>query len=186
MSPMTLAEALERRRSTRDFYPAPLSAEQQAHLLWAAQGTTGTGTEQGRTSPSAGALYPLEIYAVTPEGVFHYIPDGHRVMLHARGDKRSDLCAAALGQKVICLAPFTMAISAVFERTFQKYGAERGSRYVYLEAGHAAQNVLLAATALGLGGVGIGAFTDDKVRQVLELPMDHMPLYLIALGKPRP
>jgi SagB-type dehydrogenase family enzyme len=76
-------------------------------------------------------------------------------------------------------------ITAVYARTEQRYGVERGTRYVHLEAGHAAQNVLLQATALGLGAVPIGSFSDSEIRTVLTLPEDHAPLYLIPVGKPR-
>lgn len=183
-SSMTLEQALRSRRSVRDFQAEPLSMELISQLLWAAQGKTGAGGE--RTSPSAGALYPLELYILTHQGVFHYVPEGHGMELHRGGDRRKALHEAALGQDALRSAPVIMVFTGVFERTFAKYGGERGSRYVYLEAGHAAQNVLLAATALELGALSVGAFNDQKVREALELPLDHFPLYLIVLGRPKP
>ncbi len=180
---LTLEEALAQRRSVREFADAPLTLTELGQLLWAAQGTTHPAGL--RTAPSAGALYPLQVYAVTREAVYHYLPQGHQMTTHVRGDVRSALHAAALRQDSVLQAPATMVIAAVYARTAQKYGEERSPRYVHLEAGHAAQNVLLQAVALGLGAVPIGAFEDDRVRQVLTLPSDQQPLYLIPIGHPR-
>lgn len=182
-SSMSLEQALRSRRSMRDFQSEPLSIELISQLFWAAQGKTGPNGE--RTSPSAGALYPLELYVLTHQGVFHYVSEGHGMVLQLGSDRRKALHEAALGQDALRSAPVIMVFTGVFERTFAKYGGERGSRYVYLEAGHAAQNVLLAATALELGALSVGAFNDQKVREALELPLDHFPLYLIGLGRPR-
>ncbi len=180
--PVALEEALEQRRSVREFLSDPLSDAELGQLLWAAQGVTDpTGR---RTAPSAGALYPLEIYAVTPRGVLQYDPASHSVTVWLAGDHRRDLMNAALRQEAIGEAPVTLVIAAVYERTAVKYG-ERGARYVQLEAGHAAQNVLLEAVALGLGAVPIGAFSDERVEALLELPADERVLYLIPVGHPR-
>ncbi len=181
--PMSLERALAERRSVRDFTDERLTLEELAQLLWAAQGITADWG--GRTAPSAGALYPLEVYAVTPGGLYHYLPDGHRADVLRADDLRRPLAAAALGQSAVAEAPAVLVIAAVFRRTEVKYG-ERAERYVHLEAGHAAQNVLLQAVALGLGGVPIGAFSDREVQRVLGLPADHEPLYLIPVGHPAP
>lgn len=181
--PMSLERALAARRSVRDFTDERLTLEELAQLLWAAQGITADWG--GRTAPSAGALYPLEVYAVTPGGLYHYLPDGHRADVLRADDLRRPLAAAALGQSAVAEAPAVLVIAAVFRRTEVKYG-ERAERYVHLEAGHAAQNVLLQAVALGLGGVPIGAFSDREVQRVLGLPADHEPLYLIPVGHPAP
>jgi SagB-type dehydrogenase family enzyme len=181
---MSLEEALARRRSMRDFAATPLSPGELGQLLWAAQGIT--SQDGRRTAPSAGALYPLELYAVTAEAVYHYEPGGHRLSVHLPGDRRPELYAAALSQAPVLEAPAVLVIAAVVERTERKYGAERSPRYVHLEAGHAAQNILLQAVALDLGAVPVGAFYDDRVQQALGLPADHQPLYLIPVGHPRP
>jgi SagB-type dehydrogenase family enzyme len=181
--PLSLEEALRGRRSVRAFTDTALTLDEIGQLLWAAQGIT--DPRGYRTAPSAGALYPLEVYAVTPEGVFHYEPVNHALVSLSGEDVRGSLAAAALGQQPILDSPLILTITAVFERTEVKYGSERGPRYVYLEAGHAAQNVLLEAVALGLGAVPIGAFDDAEVMQVLGLPPDHLPLYLIPVGNPR-
>jgi SagB-type dehydrogenase family enzyme len=180
---LTLEETLARRRSVREFKGEPLTLAELGQLLWAAQGVT---NQYGfRTAPSAGALYPLEVYAVTHEGVYHYEPQGHWLTVHLAGDLRPALYEAALRQDPVLNAPVVFVITAVYGRTAAKYGAERSPRYVHLEAGHAAQNVLLQAVALNLGAVPIGAFYDERVREVLKLPSDQQPLYLIPVGRPR-
>jgi SagB-type dehydrogenase family enzyme len=177
-----LEEALARRRSTREFGTTPLTTAELGQFLWAAQGITGAGGF--RTAPSAGALYPLEIYVTTAEGVFHYEADGHRLSTVGHDDARQALYEAALRQEPIRRAPAVFVVTAVYARTAAKYGEERGPRYVHLEAGHAAQNLLLEAVALGLGAVPIGAFDDEEVQAALGLPPDHAPLYLIPVGHP--
>lgn len=180
---LSLEETLAKRRSVREFTDAPLTAEELGQLLWAAQGITHPAGY--RTAPSAGALYPLEAYVLTPEGFYQYEPQGHRLSLLQKGDLRSALCEAALGQETVAEAPAVFVLAAVYERTEKKYGVERSPRYVHLEAGHATQNLLLEAVALGLGAVPIGAFSDDQVKEVLSLPEDHQPVYLIPVGHPR-
>lgn len=177
---MSLEGALAQRRSVRTFGEKALTDAEIGQLLWAAQGIT---RPQGyRTAPSAGALYPLELYVATASGVYHYTPDGHLLGAIQDGDAREAIFRAALNQEPVRDAPAVFAITAVYERTAAKYGAERGQRYVHLEAGHAAQNLLLQAVALGLGAVPIGAFDDEGVQDALGLPPDHMPLYLIPVG----
>jgi SagB-type dehydrogenase family enzyme len=180
---VSLEQTLAERRSTRGFTNEPLTLEEISQLLWAAQGITVEWG--GRTAPSAGALYPLEVYVVTPDGVYHYLPEGHRAELLSTADLRKPLTDAALGQTAVSDAPAVVVIAAVFARTEAKYG-ERAERYVHLEAGHVAQNVLLQAVAMGLAGVPIGAFSDSAVQRVLDLPTDHEPLYLIPVGHPMP
>ncbi len=180
---LSLEEVLARRRSVRQFNDTPLTLAEVGQLLWAAQGLT---DERGfRTAPSAGALYPLEVYVVTAEGIFHYEPAGHRLRPVGRGDLRRALQGAALGQEAVGQGAALFVIAAVYERTARKYGVERSPRYVHLEAGHATQNLLLEAVALGLGAVPIGAFDDEQVQQVLGLPADHKPLYLVPVGHPQ-
>ena len=180
---VSLEEALSQRRSVREFSPGQLTERQLSQLLWAVQGTT--SPEGYRTAPSAGALYPLEIYVVLPAGFYHYDPARHRLDRISREDLRPALCRAALEQQAIREAEAVCVVAAVYERTSQKYGAARSPRYVHLEAGHAAQNLLLEAVALGLGAVPMGAFHDAEVQKALSLPRNHEPLYLIPAGKPR-
>jgi SagB-type dehydrogenase family enzyme len=182
-SETSLEEALVRRRSVREFNAQPLTAGELGQLLWAAQGIT---RERGfRTAPSAGALYPLEMYLATTDGVFHYQPHDHQLLVTSPEDAREKLYQAALEQEPVRQAPAVFIVTAVYERTATKYGEDRGPRYVHLEAGHAAQNLLLEAAALELGAVPIGAFHDEEIQRALELPADHQPLYLIPVGHPR-
>lgn len=176
---LSLEEALAKRRSTRTFSDRPLSQEDLAQLLWAAQGQT--SADGKRSAPSAGALYPLEVYAITSSAVCHYLPAKHKLELLSRSDLRPALSKAAFGQASVAEAPCVFAISAVEARTSSKYGA-RGSLYVKLEAGHAAQNVLLQATALGLGSVPVGGFDPDDVARLIGCPAPERVLYLLAVG----
>jgi SagB-type dehydrogenase family enzyme len=177
---LTLEEALAKRRSVREFSDVPLTLEELGQLLWAAQGIT--HPLGYRSAPSAGALYPLEVYVILREGVYQYDPLEHRLFSHQQGDLRLALHEAALQQEAVLKAPAIFVIAAVYERTEKKYGEERSPRYVHLEAGHAAQNLLLQAVALDLSAVPVGAFYDQKIIEVLSLPADHQPLYLIPVG----
>jgi SagB-type dehydrogenase family enzyme len=178
---MSLEEAMARRASVRDFRQRTLTTEEIGQILWSAGGQTRPWG--GRTVPSAGALYPLEIDMVTPDGVFRYLPERHEMQPRAAGDLRARLAAAALHQNCVAQAPAVVVISAVYERTKRRYGS-RAERYVHMEAGHAAQNIHLEAVALGLGSVAVGAFNDDEVHRVLGLGKDETPLYLIPVGEP--
>ncbi|MGB2799363.1 MAG: SagB/ThcOx family dehydrogenase [Dehalococcoidia bacterium] len=185
-SDVSLEETLLYRRSIRDYTDEALSLAEVSQLLWAAQGITEAWG--GRTAPSAGALYPLEVYLVVGDvegltpGVYQYRPDGHELVKVKDGDVRGELAEAALGQDSVRNGAIDIVIAAVYERTTVKYG-ERGIRYVHMEAGHAAQNVYLQANALDLGTVTIGAFYDDSVRDIVGMPGDVAPLYVIPVGK---
>ncbi|MBI5699412.1 SagB/ThcOx family dehydrogenase [Candidatus Saganbacteria bacterium] len=177
---ITLEESLAHRRSERSFQTAGLTNEQIAQLLWAAQGIT-ERTWGFRTAPSAGGTYPLEIYLVKRDGVFHYLPLTHSLEKTKDTDCRPSLTRASLGQDFLGDAPVVIVIAADFEKTEVKFGA-RAQRYVHLEAGHVAENILLQAEALGLGAAPVGSFWDDVVKAVLDLPYAHDPLYLIPVG----
>jgi len=178
---MPLVEALDRRRSVRTFAATALDDRELGQLLWAAQGATGDGR---RTAPSAGATYPLEVLVATARGLFRYLPGEHALRLVDLSDLRPALADAAGQQEFVATAPAVMIITAVTERTAARYGAERARRYVVLEAGHAAQSVLLAATALGLGSVPVGAFDDRQLARLLGLAAGEEPLYMLPVGHP--
>ena len=181
--PLSLERAISQRRSVRAFQDTPLTEAELGQLLWAAQGIT--HPRGFRTAPSAGALYPLELYVVTAEGIHHYTARDHTLRTVSHQPAQSALHEAALGQDAVRTAPAVIVITAVYERTAQKYGDQRSPRYVHMEAGHAAQNLLLEAVALNLGAVPVGAFHDEEVQAALALPSDHEPLYLIPVGHPR-
>jgi SagB-type dehydrogenase family enzyme len=175
---VSLEEALAGRRSERSFVRRTLDREQISQLLWAAQGVTRRGL---RTAPSAGALYPLEVYLVSGEGIYRHLPRSHELERIAEGDILPQLARAALDQGCIREAPVSIVIAAVYQRTERRYG-DRAARYVWIEAGHVAQNIHLQAVAMGLGSVPVGAFDDRQVHRVLSLPEDQMPLYIIPVG----
>ena len=179
-----LEAALAARRSVRNFHEEPLTEAQIGQLLWAAQGIT--HPNRYRTAPSAGALYPLEVYAATADGLFLYNPEDHSLVQILTGDPRPRLYEAALEQAPVREAPLVIVITGVYARTIAKYGKDRAPLYVHLEAGHAAQNVLLQAVALGLGAVPIGGFYETQVKDALSLPKEQTPLYLIPVGKTDP
>jgi SagB-type dehydrogenase family enzyme len=185
-SSMSIEEALLARRSIRAYSEEGLSLTEASQLLWAAQGITHPSGY--RTAPSAGALYPLEVYLVVGRvegfsaGVYQYLPAEHALVQILEGDIRASLASAALGQSAVEDAPVSLVITAVFERTTHKYG-ERGLRYVYMETGSAAQNVYLQAESLGLGTVFIGAFQEERVGQLLDIPENETPLCIMPVGR---
>lgn len=176
----TLEETLARRRSKRAFLPQRLTQEQLAQLLWAAQGVFPKGK---RTVPSAGGIYPLEIYVASREGVQHYVPQNHELVEIERGNVLPALAQAAAGQDFVQEAPVNIIIAGDDRAMEGRYG-KRAERYVCIEVGHAAQNIQLQAVALGLGSAPVGAFDDAAVHDALKLPEDHWPLYIIPVGYP--
>ena len=187
---VSVEEAIARRRSVRHFSRKPLSLGAISQILWAAQGIT--DEDSGfRAAPSAGALYPLELYLVVrkdgveglPEGVYHYEPKGHRLALVKDGDLTSDLEAATWGQEIVKEAAATIVMTGVLSRTAEKYG-RRSSQYMFQESGHAAQNAFLQAAALGVCTVVMGAFSEGAVRRAVGAETGERPLYVQPLGMP--
>ena len=178
---MSLETVLAQRRTVRQFTPQPLTWVEVGQLLWAAGGIT--DPESGkRAAPSAGACYPLEYYAVLGEGLYRYAPAAHALHLVRAQDIRSSLAVAAR-QEFIGQAPCIIAVCAVLQRTTQRYGQRGRLRYVPMDVGHAAQNLLLQATALGLVGCPVGSFDDQQISAVLGLTEGEIPLYLLPVGK---
>jgi SagB-type dehydrogenase family enzyme len=185
---MSLEKTIKNRRTIRSFDKASLTLEHFSQLLWAAQGVT---DDHGfkRAAASGGALFPLDLYSVVGEegvatlnpGLYHYEPETHAVAFLTEGDIRVNLAREALGQMWMAAAPLNLVITAEYRRICGKYG-ERGVRYAILEAGHAAQNIFLQAEALGLGAGIVGAFNDEGVVRILEIPKSHEPLLVMAVG----
>jgi SagB-type dehydrogenase family enzyme len=174
---MALTETLARRRSVRMFTAKPLTQTEISQLLWAAQGVT---DDKGhRTAPSASAQYYLHIYMASADGFFEYIPSGHQLKKLQAQDLRAKLSA----QPSVKSAPFVLMIAGEYERAVEKYGVDKGPRFVNLEAGHVAENVLLQSTALGLGAVPVGGIEPKQVQQVATLPAQHTPIYLLPVGR---
>lgn len=187
---VSLEEAITKRRSVRKYRPESLALFQLSQILWSAQGVTGGG--RLRAAPSAGATYPLEVFAVIGKqaieeletGIYHYEVDSHSLSLHKPGDFRIDLARAALDEGFIAVAPVDIVICALYTRTSYRYG-RRGERYVHMEVGHVGQNMHLQAVALGLATVEVGAFDDEDVRKGLDVEEQIKPLYIMPIGKPR-
>lgn len=190
---VALEAAILKKKSVRGFSNSPISLEKVSQLLWAANGNLPVDAVSGATTkvfPSAGGLYPLEVFAVTgtdtvtglPAGVYHYKAETNSLIPINPGDHRSLLGRAALGQMWIASAPITIVVGANFNRMTVKYG-NRGLQYVFMESGASTQNIYLQAEALGLKAGSVGAFQDSYVSAALKLPADVNPLMLVSVGK---
>jgi len=186
----TLWETLKKRRSVRHYAEAPLTRTELSQLLWAAQGVT-AHAHRGlfRTAPSAGALCPVETYLMVnnvsgmERGIYHYDVREHRLELVRDGKVRDEAARAACDQEMLGSAAVVFLWTAVFARSASKYGG-RAYRYVYLDAGHIAQNLALAAVALGLGTCQIGAFYDDEVNAILGVDgVEESTVYMTSVGR---
>lgn len=187
---VSLEETIKRRRSRRSFLDKSLTLEQVSQLLWSAQGITNQKTGF-RASPSGGACYPLDLYLVVGKnsveglqaGVYHYIVNNHSLKIHLRGDKRKVLALASFAQMFLAQAPISLVTTVEYSRITSRYG-QRGIRYAHIEVGHVGENIYLETTALGLGTVAVGAFSDGMVAKCLNLPRKHEPLYIMPVGYP--
>lgn len=185
---VSLERTIKNRRTIRSFTSEHLTQKQFSQLLWAAQGIT---TDRGylRAVASAGALYPIDLYAVVGEqgvegtkaGVYHYEPRGHSLSLVTHGDLRNEVARASLSQMWMARPPLSLVITAEYDRITIKYG-NRGVRYAMIEAGHTGQNIFLQAEALGLGAGIVGAFNDEDVARVMGIPRSHEPLLIMPVG----
>ena len=185
-SELSVARAIDRRRSLRDYAGRPLTTAELSWLLHATTGITGPGGL--RAAPSAGALYPIETYVVATrvEGIepaiYHYAPADHALERVRGGTFGGDLVIAGLGQEFLGQAPVVLVLSAIFQRLRWRY-QERAYRYALLEAGHIGQNVYLAAEAAGLGACAVGAFFDDAVNRLVEVDgVEEAALMLVPVG----
>ena len=187
---MVLEDAITERRSVRNYSTEAISMAQLSQLLFSAQGATGKMYGQSlRSAPSAGALYPFEIYLVVnnvqdlAQGIYHYSVLDHALELIKAGDFRDQITDAGLKQEMLGTAGATFVLSAIFDRIRHKYG-ERGLRYVYMEAGHISQNIYLQAVSLGLGSVSVGAFLDERVNRLIDVDgRKEAAVYLHAVGR---
>ena len=185
---VSLERTIKDRRTIRSFSSDELTQEQFSQLLWAAQGIT-EGRGFKRSAPSAGALYPMDVYAVVgrdsvkgyKQGVYHYEPGDHSVSLVSGGDLRNDVARASLSQMWMARAPLNLVITAEYDRVAVKYG-KRGVRYAMIEAGHIGQNIFLQAEGLGLGAGIVGAFNDEDVNRLMKIPRSHEPLLILPVG----
>ncbi len=185
---VSVEQAINQRRTVRSYIPKMLPLDQLAQLLWSAQGITGNKGVK-RAAPSAGALFPMDVYVVAGQGcvaqleagVYHYEPHSHMLSQVAKKDLRIGMARAARSQMWMAGAPVNLVITAEYNRVGVKYG-ERGVRYAMIEAGHIGQNIFLQAEALGLKAGTVGAFNDMKLTEVLNLPRTHEPLLVMPVG----
>lgn len=188
-SPADLWECLRLRRSQRRYAERPLTLEELGALVWSTQGITLTGRHYlFRTSPSAGALYPVETYLSVHRvdgvdtGVWHLNVQKFELELLAAGDFRRSLVEAGLAQNFLGAAAVVFLWTGILNRAMWKY-RERAIRYLFLDAGHICQNLMLAATALGLGCCPVGAFFDEEVERLAGVDgQEEVALYLAAVG----
>ena len=188
-----VAKAIADRRSRRNYTDEPITQAEIGQLLWAAQGITErhVGRVDFRAAPSAGATYPLDVYVVSDSpgirgmqpGVYHYRPQDHELARVETGSFGAEMQEIAIDQRWVGDAALNIVITAVDERTTQRYGDRGRRRYVPMEAGHAGQNIYLQAEALDLSTVAIGAFRDGDLRSLLQVEEDHRPLYIYPVGK---
>lgn len=187
-----LGKLLRERRSHRRYSEDPLTDQELAMLLWAAQGVTArAGGTLLRTTPSAGALFPLETYVVLEKvdklerGLYHFDVDRFQLEWLSAAPLGREIAHAALEQNFLAEAAAIFLWSAVSRRNMSKYG-HRGLRYILLDAGHLCQNLLLAAEAMGLGACPVAAFYDDELNDLLGLDGgEESVLYLAAVGRKR-
>jgi len=185
---VSVEQAIGQRRTVRAFSPQMLQLDQLSQLLWSAQGLTG-GSGYKRSAPSAGALYPMDVYAVAgpgsvariEAGVYRYDPQGHMLSRVAKRDARDEVARACLSQMWMAQAPVNLVVTAEYSRITGKYG-NRGLRYAMIEAGHIGQNLFLQAEALGLKAGIVGAYHDERLIEIMNLPRTHEPLLIMPIG----
>jgi SagB-type dehydrogenase family enzyme len=187
---VSVEQAIKQRRTTRSFASRSLNLNQLSQLLWSASGIT---QENGykRAAPSAGALYPMDVYVVVGRhsiismnaGIYHYEPGRHQLSEVSKGDMRSSVARASLAQMWMAEAPITIVITAQYERATVKYG-KRGIQYALIEAGHIGQNIFLQAQALDLEAGIVGAFRDEGISDAMNIPSPHEPILLMPVGYP--
>ena len=195
-SKISIEKTLKERRSVRRYMDKPLTLSEISQILWAAYGITkpikdGPAFLRGglKTAPSAGALYPLEIYVVAgnvtdlPEGVYKYKPEGHKLIKILDDDIRIELYEASFNQDWVREAPASLVYSAIYSRTTSKYGERGRERYVCIDLGHSAENVYLQAISLNIGTVAVGAFDDIRLKLIMNMTKEEEPLYIMSLGK---
>ncbi|MBW1739832.1 MAG: SagB/ThcOx family dehydrogenase [Deltaproteobacteria bacterium] len=189
---LTVEEALKARRTHRSFKPRSLTLKQFSQILWGAYGVTAKSSGYDlKTAPSAGALYPIDIYAVVGQagvdtlrpGVYHYCPENHSIECTKERDLRAAVAKHSLRQMWMAKAPVILVITGKYARCCVKYG-RRGVTYTHIEAGHVGQNVFLQAEAIGLKAGIVGAFNNEQIIKTLGIPAEHDPLLMMPVGFP--
>lgn len=188
--PVSVEEAIKERRTRRSFSSDPLTIKEWGQILWAAQGITSDEGIKKRAAPSAGALFPLDIYLILGEnasappgtGVFHYLPDQHALRCLSNKDFTKKAADVSLRQYWMAQAPGMILITAEYPRITRKYD-NRGIRYAHIEAGHVAQNCFLQAESLRLNVGIVGAFEDNSLMELLPILKGHEPILILPVGR---
>ncbi|MFO7722754.1 MAG: SagB/ThcOx family dehydrogenase [Bacteroidales bacterium] len=190
---MSVEESLSKRRSVRTYQAGPMSLQQVSQILWAAYGisdSTSYSRLKLRTAPSAGATYPLDLYLLAGNvegleaGLYKFTSEGHTLTLVRKGDMRKEVAEACLDQKMLHQAPASIVYAAVYPRITKRYGDRGADRYLCMDIGHSAQNVYLQSVAMGMATCAVGAFNDEKLAAVLQLPTEEKIMYLMPVGVP--
>jgi nitroreductase len=203
---MTVEKALQERRSIRSFGKDGLTLNEVSQLLWAAQGVT---DDKGhRTAPSAMARYPLQVYLLAgnvtglPAGVYHYSPQGHNLTIMAEGNMDEYYNATAGFEAWIKTAPAIFVITGNISSMNQMPGLRPGNRtsgsnrtsgnqmprqdpsqWVYIDAGAAAENLLLEVVSLDLASTYTAGFSVNKTEELLGLPSGEVPIGVLPVGR---
>ena len=189
---ITVEEALKARRTHRSFKARSLTLKQLSQILWGAYGVTATVSGYYlKTAPSAGGLYPIDIYTVVGEGgvdtlapgVYHFRPENHSIKCVKQGDVRAAVATHSVHQMWMAEAPVMLVITGEYARCTIKYGP-RGVTYTHIEAGHVGQNIFLQAEALGLKSGIVGAFNNKQIIKTMGIPTNHDPLLIMPVGFP--
>ena len=182
---ISFEEAVLKRRSVRSYSDEPLKIEEVSQLLWASQGITDFDYNF-RTTPSAGALYPLSIYIVVENvenldsGIYKYLPESHSVEKIKEGNFRNDIYENSLKQSSIKESSLIIIICADYQITRNKY-KEHAEKYVHMESGHVGQNIYLQSVSLNLGVVAVGAFDNQEIKNIIN--SKEVPIYIFPIGK---
>lgn len=187
---VTVEEALKARRTKRSFKARSLTLKEFSQVLWAAYGVTAKVSGYHlKTSPSAGGLYPIDIYAVVGKdgvgtlapGVYRFRPENHSIKCIKEGDLRAAVAKHSVHQMWMAKAPVMLVITGEYARCTIKYG-QRGVMYTHIEAGHVGQNVFLQAEAIGLKAGIVGAFNNKQIIKTIGIPSSHNPLLIMPVG----
>jgi SagB-type dehydrogenase family enzyme len=189
---LSVEAAIQNRRSVRKYSNQSVTLSNISQVLWSAQGITDS-QNQLRSVPSAGQVYPLEVYVIAgpnvsglQEGVYHYVPSNNTLEMFMSGDLRDNLSTIADGQPWVKQAPLDILITGNYRKMINKYpDTQLSTRFVNLEAGHAGENIYLQSEALGLVTVSLGSFNSNKLSQSFELPSNETPIYIYPVGHPQ-
>ncbi len=189
---LSVEAAIQNRRSVRKYSNQSVTLSNVSQVLWAAQGIT-DAQNQLRSAPSAGQVYPLEVYVIAgpnvsglQEGVYHYVPSNNTLEMYMNGDLRDNLSTIADGQPWVKQAPLNILITGDYRKMINKYpDTALSTRFVNLEAGHAGENIYLQAESLGLVTVSLGSFDSNQLSKSFELPSNETPIYIFPIGHPQ-